>query len=693
MRSYRVVGLDCANCAMKIEKKVNEINGVKQANVNFTTGKLTIDADEKDMEAIETTTKKVIKELEPEVEITEIKQKTSHVLDEEESSRTNDLIRIILSVIGLLILFVWKSSELIHFIGFLMIYLLIGFDIIKRAVLNITKGRVFDENFLMAVATIGAMVIGEYPEAVAVMLFYQVGEYFQGMAVNQSRKSIRSLMEIRPEVANVETEEGLITIQPENVLIGAHVVVKPGERVPLDGTVLKGQSLVNTSALTGESLPKEVFVGDMVLSGFINKNQSLLVEVEKNYENSTISKLLELVENASSKKAPAENFITKFAHYYTPVVVGLAILLAIVPPLVLSGAAFEEWIYRALTFLVISCLCALVISVPLSFFGGIGGASKIGVLVKGSNYLELLARTDTMIFDKTGTLTKGDFSIQQIETTIDKSLFMQYVASVEQGSTHPIAQAILADYKGPLLPTDQTEEITGEGIQAIINGMTILVGNHKLLTRYKVEFPVNQSIGTLIYVAIDKQYVGCLVIADTIKKDAKEALRKLKEVGIKKTVMLTGDSREIATHIGKELGVDTVYSELLPQDKVEKLEQFITNSTQKTAFVGDGINDAPVLARADVGIAMGGIGSDAAIEAADVVIMNDEPSKIADAIRLSRKTLKIVKQNIIFAIGIKIFVLILGACGIASMGDAVFADVGVTVLAVLNAMRCLYIKK
>ncbi|EOD6219279.1 heavy metal translocating P-type ATPase [Enterococcus hirae] len=684
MKSYRLEGLDCANCAMKIEKRINEINGVKQANVNFAVGKLTIDADQDKIGEIETETRKVIKELEPEVEVKEMEEVTS-TLNEEKK----DLIRIVLSAIGLLGLFIWAPAEPIRFIGFLLVYLFIGFDVIKQAALNITRGQLFDENFLMAIATIGAMLIGEYPEAVAVMLFYQVGEYFQGFAVNQSRKSIRALMEIRPEVAHVETEAGLVTTQPERVLIGEHVFVKPGERVPLDGKVISGQSLVDTSALTGESVPKEVFEGESVLSGFININQPLVVEVEKNYQNSTISKLLELVENASSKKAPAENFITKFARYYTPVVVVLAVLLAILPPLVLPNTGFDEWIYRALTFLVISCPCALVISVPLSFFGGIGGASKMGVLVKGSNYLELLAHTDTMVFDKTGTLTKGDFSVQSIETTMVEPLFMQYVASVEQYSTHPIAQAILADYEGALLPTDQMEEVLGEGIKAVVDGKVVLVGNHKLFTRYNIAFPVNQAVGTLVYVAIDQQYVGSIVIADSIKEDAKAALQKLKKLGVKQTVMLTGDAQAIATHIGNELGIDTVYSELLPQDKVAKLEQILTNASQKTAFVGDGINDAPVLARADVGIAMGGLGSDAAIEAADVVIMNDEPGKIADAIRLSRKTLKIVKQNIIFAIGIKSVVLILGAFGIATMGDAVFADVGITVLAVLNAMRCL----
>lgn len=692
MKSYYLDGLDCANCAMKIEKKVNEIKGVKQATVNFTTCKLTIEASDKDLATIENETKRVIKEVEPDVSMKEITKKKQEVQGEKDDQEKRALLRIILSAIGLLILFLWSPAEPIKFIGFLLIYLVIGFDIIKRAVGNIIKGQIFDENFLMAIATIGAMLIGEYPEAVAVMLFYQVGEYFQGFAVNQSRKSIRELMAIRPEVAHVQTENGLITKQPEDIVIGEQVLVKPGERVPLDGTILTGQSLVDTSALTGESVPKEVVVGETVLSGFINKNQPLVIKVEKTYENSTISKLLELVENASSKKAPAENFITKFARYYTPIVVGLALVLAVVPPLVISGAEFSDWIYRALTFLVISCPCALVISVPLSFFGGIGGASKIGVLVKGGNYLELLAHTDTIVFDKTGTLTKGDFSVQKLETTLEKTQFMQYVASAEQLSTHPIAQAVLSAYEGSLLAVEEIEEVAGEGIKAQIDGKLVLVGNHKLMERYQIKITKSEEVGTLLYVALDGEFVGYLVIADTVKTDAQEALRKLKQVGIKQTVMLTGDAQNIADLIGHKLGIDKVYSELLPQDKVEKLENIMENATQQTAFVGDGINDAPVLARADVGIAMGGLGSDAAIEAADVVIMNDEPSKIVDAIRLSRKTLKIVKQNILFAIGVKALVLLLGAFGIASMGDAVFADVGVTVLAVLNAMRCLRVK-
>ena len=691
MKSYRLEGLDCANCAMKIEKGVQKINGVKEATVNFTSGKLTIDAEEDHLATIEQETKKVVKELEPDVKVTEIdKEKVSEHGNEKER---NTLFRILFSLAGIALLLLFDFNEPIRLIGYLLIYLLIGYDVVKKAVMNIVKGKIFDENFLMSVATIGAMLIGEYPEAVAVMLFYQIGEYFQGLAVSHSRKSIRELMAIRPETAHVQTAEGLMTVNPEDVQIGQFVLVKPGERVPLDGTIIEGESLVDTSALTGESVPKSVYVGETVLSGFINKNKPFLVQVEKSYENSTISKLLELVENASSKKAPAENFITKFARYYTPVVVGLAVLLAVLPPLVVSRAAFSEWIYRALTFLVISCPCALVISVPLSFFGGIGGASKIGVLVKGSNYLELLAQTETVVFDKTGTLTKGDFSIQTIDPTgIDPKKFMQYVASAEQFSTHPIAQSVLEGYEGPVLPATNIQEFAGEGILAEVDGKQVLVGNHKLMERFEISFPSSQEIGTLLYLAIDQSYSGYLVIADTLKEDAVDALVQLKQAGVKNTVMLTGDSKKIADHIGKQVGVDKIYSELLPEDKVQRLEEILQRNNKKTAFVGDGINDAPVLARADVGIAMGGLGSDAAIEAADVVIMNDQPSKIAEAIHLAKKTLKIVKQNIVFAIGIKILVLALGAFGFASMGDAVFADVGVTVLAVLNAMRSLHVK-
>ena len=569
MKSYRLEGLDCANCAMKIEKGVQQIDGVKEATVNFTSGKLTIDVEEDRLAAVEQETKKVVRELEPDVKVTEIdKEKVSEHGNEKER---NTLIRILFSLAGIAVLLLFDFNEPVRLIGYLLIYLLIGYDVVKKAVMNIVKGQIFDENFLMSVATIGAMLIGEYPEAVAVMLFYQIGEYFQGLAVNHSRKSIRELMAIRPETAHIQTAEELMTVNPEDVQIGQYVLVKPGERVPLDGTIIEGESLVDTSALTGESVPKSVYVGETVLSGFINKNKPFLVQVEKSYENSTISKLLELVENASSKKAPAENFITKFARYYTPVVVGLAVLLAVLPPIV-SGAAFSEWIYRSLTFLVISCPCALVISVPLSFFGGIGGASKIGVLIKGSNYLELLAQTETVVFDKTGTLTKGDFSIQTIDPTgIDPKKFMQYVASAEQFSTHPIAQSVLEGYEGPLLPATNIQEFAGEGILAEVDSKQILVGNHKLMERFEISFPSSQEIGTLLYIAINQSYSGYLVIADTLKEDAVDALVQLKQAGVKHTVMLTGDSKKIADHIGKQVGVDKIYSELLPEDKVQRL--------------------------------------------------------------------------------------------------------------------------
>ncbi|MBO0430565.1 heavy metal translocating P-type ATPase [Enterococcus sp. DIV0660C] len=692
-KEYRLDGLDCANCAMKIEKKVQTIEGVQEANVNFTTSKLRIVADEADLATVEDKTKQAIKEIEPDVTINELKNNQQDDHDHEHDTSWDDLIRILVSAVGMGLLIWLSPTGAIRLIGYLLIYGLIGFDVIKKAVMNITKGQIFDENFLMAIATIGAMVIGEYPEAVAVMLFYQVGEYFQGFAVKQSRRSIRELMAIRPDIARVKTAEGWMDVAPEEVELGQQVLIKPGERVPLDGTIIDGESMVDTSALTGESVPRKVTSGEMILSGFINKNQPIVMSVEKTYGESTISKLLELVENASSKKAPAENFITKFARYYTPIVVVLALLLAIVPPLVIPDAVFSDWVYRALTFLVISCPCALVISVPLSFFGGIGGASKIGVLVKGSNYLELLAETETVVFDKTGTLTKGEFSVQTIETTMDETDFMQYVASAEQYSTHPIAQSVLAAYQGPLLVSEQVEEIAGEGISAVIEAHDILVGNQKLMARKQIAFSASEEVGTVLYVAIDQKYVGFLLIADALKVDAIEAMNKLKKAGVKETVMLTGDAKKIADSVGEKVGIDQVYSELLPQDKVDKLEMILAKNSGKVAFVGDGINDAPVLARADVGIAMGGLGSDAAIEAADVVIMNDEPSKIADAMRVARKTLRIVKQNIVFAIGVKVLVLLLGALGFASMGDAVFADVGVTVIAVLNAMRCLRVKK
>ena len=580
--------------------------------------------------------------------------------------------------------------------SYLVVYVLIGGDIVKRAVTNIFRGEVFDENFLMSVATIGAFFIGEYPEAVAVMLFYQVGEWFQSAAVDQSRKSIAKLMDIRPDSANLLVNGQIKAVAPDTIEIGQQILVKPGEKVPLDGQIIDGSSMVDTSALTGESVPRTVKVGDEILGGFINKNGALTINVTKKFGDSTVSKILDLVENASSKKAPAENFISKFARYYTPVVVVLAVLLAVIPPFIFPDTSINEWVYRALTFLVISCPCALVISVPLSFFGGIGGASKLGVLIKGSNYLEILANTETIVFDKTGTLTKGNFVVQNITSVVlPEEELLRLTATAEQLSTHPIAISIKESYGKETVPATAIEEVAGHGIKATIEGKTVLVGNAKLMKQFGIEAPEVKEAGTLIFVAIDNQFAGYLVIADQLKPDAISAIKELKAEGVKQTVMLTGDNQQVAEAIAKEVGVDKVYAELLPDGKVDRLEELLKASSpkNKVAFVGDGMNDAPVLARADVGIAMGGLGSDAAIEAADVVIMNDEPSRIASAIKLSRKTLRIVKQNIIFAIAVKIIVLALGALGLASMQAAVFADVGVTIIAVLNAMSCLRVEK
>lgn len=678
-KTYRLDGLDCAHCAAKIEHAVQGIHGVKRANVDFMTTKMIIEAPEKEMPRICDEAEKTVHQFEPDVEMKDL------TAPKEEESQTGKIIQIAVALVATAALVLLDPSMPWKFVAYLAVYLWIGWDVLKTAVTNILKGQVFDENFLMSVATIGALAIGEYPEAVGVMLFYQVGEFFQDYAVNRSRKSISALLEIRPDYANRLVDGQVEKVAPESVKIGETIVVNPGERVPLDGEIIDGQSFVDTSALTGESVPRKVVVGEEILSGFVNQSGRLTVKTTTTFGESTVNKILDLVENASSKKAPAENFITSFARYYTPIVVGLAVLLAVVPSMILNEP-FQMWVYRALTFLVISCPCALVISVPLSFFGGIGGASKAGILIKGSNYIERLATIETLVFDKTGTLTKGVFAIQKMETTMDQEQFLQGVASVEQNSSHPIAQSILKANQATLLPVTSLEERAGYGVDAVVEGQQYLVGNAKLLEQAGVVFEPVQEIGTVIYVAIDQQYVGYLLIADELKADVAETMSELKQAGIKQTVMLTGDNRTIAEAIGNKIGMDKVYSELLPADKVTQLEKLLD---QKVAFVGDGMNDAPVLARADLGIAMGGLGSDAAIEAADVVIMDDQPVKIPTAIKIARKTMRIVKQNIIFAIGIKIFVLILGALGLASMGAAVFADVGVTVLAVLNAMRCL----
>ena len=589
------------------------------------------------------------------------------------------------------------NNEWLQIALFIISYIIVGGDVVKRAVKNIFKGQVFDENFLMSIATIGAFFIGEYPEGVAVMLFYQVGELFQSYAVGKSRKSIASLMDIRPDYANVKKGDELVKVDPDEVQIGDIIVIKAGEKIPLDGKVIEGSSMIDTSALTGESVPREVEVGSDILSGCININGVITAEVTKEFGESTVSKILDLVENASSKKSNSEQFITKFARYYTPVVVIIAVFLAIIPPLVIDGATFSDWIYRALAFLVVSCPCALVISIPLSFFGGIGGASKKGILVKGSNYLEALAETEIVVFDKTGTLTKGVFNVQEIHPEgVSKEELLELTAYVESYSNHPISLSLKRAY-GKEIDNGRisdVEEISGHGVIATVDGKKVMAGNIKLMKMMDIPYFKGELIGTAVHVAVNNKYIGYIVIADEVKPDSAQAIKELKAANIKQTVMLTGDNKSVGSKVAKELGLDKVYAELLPADKVEKLEElFSQKSTKgKLAFVGDGINDAPVLARADIGIAMGGLGSDAAIEAADIVIMTDEPSKIATAMKISKKTLKIANQNIVFAIGIKIIVLILSAFGIATMWAAIFADVGVTIIAVLNAFRALNVK-
>ena len=589
------------------------------------------------------------------------------------------------------------NNEWLQIALFIISYIIVGGDVVKRAVKNIFKGQVFDENFLMSIATIGAFFIGKYPESVAVMLFYQVGELFQSYAVGKSRKSIASLMDIRPDYANVKKGDELVKVDPDEVQIGDIIVIKAGEKIPLDGKVIEGSSMIDTSALTGESVPREVEVGSDILSGCININGVITAEVTKEFGESTVSKILDLVENASSKKSNSEQFITKFARYYTPVVVIIAVFLAIIPPLVIDGATFSDWIYRALAFLVVSCPCALVISIPLSFFGGIGGASKKGVLVKGSNYLEALAETEIVVFDKTGTLTKGVFNVQEIHPEgVSKEELLELTAHAESYSNHPISLSLKRAYSKEIDNgrISDVEEISGHGVIATVDGKKVMAGNIKLMKMMDIPYFKGELIGTIVHVAVNNKYIGYIVIADEVKEDSAQAIKELKAANIKQTVMLTGDNKSIGSKVAKELGLDKVYAELLPADKVEKLEELFSQKSKKgkLAFVGDGINDAPVLARADIGIAMGGLGSDAAIEAADVVIMTDEPSKIATTMKISKKTLKIAHQNIVFAIGIKIIVLILSAFGITTMWAAIFADVGVTIIAVLNAFRALNVK-
>lgn len=605
-------------------------------------------------------------------------------------------------IIASVILFVFSmivkfENVWINNIIFLISYLLVGIKILKKAIRNILRGKVFDENFLMSLATVGAFAVGEFPEAAMVMILYQIGELFQDYAVNKSRKSIASLMDIRPDYANVYRDDKIEKVNPSEVAIGEIIVIKPGEKIPLDGTVVEGTSMLDTSALTGESVPRKIEVGDDALSGTINETGLIKVKVTKPFGESTVNKILDLVENASSKKSKSEKFITKFAKYYTPIVVIIAVIIALIPPLIIQDATFKDWIYKALSFLVVSCPCALVISIPLGFFGGIGGASKLGILIKGSNALEALADVETVVFDKTGTLTKGVFEVQDVKNVeIEKEELVRLVAHAEKFSTHPVAESVKRFYNNEIDENiiGNIEEIGGYGIIANIENKEVLVGNDKLMAKKNIAYEKCGEAGTILYVAIDNKFVGYILISDKIKDDSEKALKELKKMNIKKTVMLTGDRKEVANSVGKKLKLDEVFSELLPDGKVEKVEELmkVKSSKGKLAFVGDGINDAPVLVVSDVGIAMGGLGSDAAIEAADIVIMTDEPSKISKAIKIAKKTMRIVKENIVFALAVKFIVLLLTVIGVSTMWEAVFADVGVSVIAILNSLRMLHVK-
>ena len=705
-----IEGLDCPNCAAKVERKINALEGIKEATVDFLGKKIVVLTDEiSENELVELIQTEVDK-IEDGVKVFVPKVQAGESSSEEEDTgkiKKKLLIGGILFVLGI---FVPKTLFIPKLAVFLVSYLVIGGNVLLSAFKNILNGQVFDENFLMAIATIGAFAIGEYPEGVAVMLFYQLGELFQGIAVNNSRKSIVSLMDIRPDYANIKVGEGIKKVSPEEIKVGEIIVVKPGEKVPLDGKIVKGASTFDTSALTGESLPREAKAGDDVLSGFINKNGLIEIQVAKVFSESTVSKILYLMENAGSKKSKTENFITKFARYYTPVVVITALIVAIIPPLLIQGATFSDWIYRALIFLVVSCPCALVISIPLGFFGGIGGASRHGILIKGTNYLEVLNNLESVVMDKTGTLTKGIFKVTEVNTEnnikindfqnnkieLTKPLLLKYAAHIEKFSNHPIAQSIVAEYENSVSKVDENvvkdfEEISGFGIKVNINNHQFLAGNSKLMNLENITFDKKENLGTAIYLAADGKYIGNILISDEVKEDSARAIKGMKENGVKEIVMLTGDNEAIGKNIAEKLGIDKVFTELLPNEKVEKLEEIYKTKSEKgkVAFVGDGINDAPVLARADLGIAMGGAGSDAAIEAADVVIMNDEPSKIVAAIKIAKKTKEIVWQNITIAFAIKIVVMALGLFGDATMWEAVFADVGVALLAVLNATRVL----
>jgi len=686
--SFILQGLGCANCAAKIEQKIQELDGVLDAQVNFATRTLNIEIREN--KDITKEIEKIVKSIESDVEVI-AKNSELHNHEQDEDLKTTVLL-IIIGAGLFAVPLVFKLSFEIEIILFALSYLVVGGKIVAKAVKNIVKGQVFDESFLMTISTLGAFAIKEFPEAVAVMLFYRVGELLQDIAVDKSRKSIKALMDVRPDYVNLKIADEIKQTDPKEVQIGQSIVVKPGERIALDGVVLEGESMVDTSALTGESVPRTVKIGEEVLAGFINKNRLISVKVTKVFNESTISKILDMVEYASSKKAPTEKFITRFARYYTPVVVLLALIIALLPPLILH-ADFKIWIYRALIFLVISCPCALVVSIPLGFFGGIGGASRKGILVKGGNYLEALNNVHTVVFDKTGTLTKGVFKVTEIVTAngYSEDEILRFAAYAESYSSHPIAESIIESY-GLSIDKNQIqsyEEMPGFGVKALIEGKTIIAGNDKILHSDDISHDTCNIEGTVVHVVVDKEYAGYMIISDEIKEDAQKSIKTLKDMGIQRLVMLTGDTKCVAEKIADGLGIETVFAELLPDQKLEKVEELLSveNLKGSLVFVGDGVNDAPVLARADIGMAMGGIGSDAAIEAADVVLMTDEPSKIVDAIKIAKRTNKIVWQNIIMALGVKAIVLLLGALGIATMWEAVFADIGVSIIAVLNSIR------
>jgi Cd2+/Zn2+-exporting ATPase len=693
MKKYKLKNLDCASCASKIEDGLTKLGGVKFVSVNFVHSTLTIDTD--DIEKV----KSAIKEIEPEVELQAVEAVNKFVSTSELVENRKTILIVILGLFFLVLGMVFEDflhNTPYHFLEYIVFgtaYLITGWKVLAAAGKNIIRGQIFNEHFLMAIATLGAFSIDQMPEAVAVMLFYVVGELFQDIALNRSRKSIKSLLEIKPEFANLLVKGVVNRVDPENVKVGDTIIVKAGEKVPLDGVISEGTSFLDTSALTGESVPRRVNEKDTVFSGMINQAGVLTISVTKLFSESSVSKILELVENASSKKAETEKFITTFAKYYTPVVVIGAFLLAILPPLLFSGQTFSDWIYRALVVLVISCPCALVISIPLGYFGGIGAASKRGILVKGSNFLDALTQVKTVVFDKTGTLTKGEFKVSDVVSSngFSKDAILEFAAYAESNSNHPIAKSISEAYNLKIDTTKikQVDELSGLGIRAIIDGKTVLAGNDKLMHQQNIEHPVCNVDGTVVHLAVNNSYAGYIIISDTLKDDAIEAIEKLKAKNIQ-TVMLTGDNKYAAAAFAKKLNIDKYFAELLPEDKVKHIERLMAeNRGWKVAFVGDGINDAPVLARADVGIAMGALGSDAAIETADVVLMTDAPSKVAVAIDLAKRTRSIVWQNILFAMTVKLLFIVLGIIGIATMWEAVFGDMGVALIAVFNAMRIL----